>query len=307
MAITEEQRTLRKRWLGSSDAAAIFGLDDFGRTPVDVYFDKVADMPAGRATKSQEAGNFLERAILDFAEARLGTEIERNVMVPPPPELPFMGANLDGITAAGEVVEAKAEFQHPDLWGDEGSDQVPERVILQTHHQMIVTEAQVAWVPVLLLRTLRLYRVERNDELAEAIIEGERKFWTEHIEAGVPPGEGPPPMDYLRSLRREPETIDLSDEAAELWARLEATKALAKDVKADEETIKRELIDLLGRAEAGRLPDGRLIVFAEQKSTPSVDHARLRAQWPDAARECVRQGTHRTLRIKKAEKGRRAA
>ncbi len=303
--ITEEQRQRRKGFLGSSDAAAVFDLDPF-RDKTSVYWDKVADMPDDGPTASMRAGNLLEGAILDYAAQELGVEIERDIEIAPPADLPYMGANLDGRVdgKTHEGVEAKYDTFTVDQWGDEGTDQVPERVIVQVHHQMAVAALDRVWVPVLKPRGFGLYVVDRSEELISQVIEGERKFWDEHVLAELPPsGDPTPPLAYLKARNREPESIvDLDEAALEAWRELEERRATAKAAKEDVDAAQARVIDLLGDAEGGRLPSGDLITFLEQKSAPSCDSKRLRALHPDVYREFFRQGTHRRLRLKAAKR-----
>ena len=69
MALTEVQRAARRHHLGSSDAAAILGLDPW-RNAGDVYWSKVLDT-ADEESTAMRAGNLLEGAICQFAAQEL--------------------------------------------------------------------------------------------------------------------------------------------------------------------------------------------------------------------------------------------
>lgn len=303
MAITAEQREARRHHLGSSDAAAIMGLDPW-RNAGDVYWSKVMDT-ADEESAPMRVGNLLEDAICQFAAQELGVELERNVSLASPDDGGILSANLDArIVGRPEGVEAKYS-SFIEGWGDEGTDQVPHHVLVQCQHQAHVAGLDRVWVPALLLHRraeFRLYCVDRHDELIEQLVAEELRFWREHVEPRIPPADRPvPPLPALKRLRREPASVvTLSAEAADVLTRWEAAKAAAKAAEEHVEAAQAAVLMLLGEAEAGRLPDGRALTYLEQKSAPRCDTKLLRALAPEIAEQVVTQGTHRVLRVKKA-------
>ena len=145
MPITAQQREERKAWLGSSDMAAIMGLDPW-RTPADVWAEKTGRLEQQEETSVMRRGNLLEGAILNFAEQELG-KLTRNVRSTVP-EL-HLAANTDAVADYGDPqnrlpVEAKSVGLWGDAgddWGQEGTDEVPERVIVQCHVHMRCLDA----------------------------------------------------------------------------------------------------------------------------------------------------------------------
>ena len=303
MALTEAQRAERRHHLGSSDAAAILGLDPW-RNAGDVYWSKVLDT-ADEASTAMRVGNLLEGAICQFAAQELGVELERHVMIVSPNDDGILAANLDArVVGRPEGVEAKYS-SFIDGWGEEGTDQVPPHVLLQAQHQAYVGELTQVWVPALLLHRraeFRLYCVPRHAELIAELVAAELRFWREHVEPRIPPADRPvPPLPALKQLRRDPNTVvTLPAEAAAIIRRWEEAKAAAKVATDQAEDAQAAVLMLLGAAEAGRLPDGRALTYLEQKSPPRCDTRLLRALAPDVAERVVTQGTHRVLRVKNA-------
>lgn len=300
MPITTEQRELRRKYIGSSDAAAIMGLDPL-RSPVDVYWSKTVDLPEEKKP-AFDLGNRLEDVICEWAADRLAVQIERNVWRTHDDGI--RAANLDAIVVGRpEAFEAKFSTEGG-LWGEEGSDEVPERVLLQAQHQIAVAGLDRVWVPALLAGPFerpqfRLYCVNRHEELIEAITEQELAFWTEHVIPGVPPdGDSVPPLQVLKTLRRTTDVVDLDDEAAADWLTLErAREAVTKAEKAKDMAMK-AVIGRLGQAEAGRLPDGTLLTYFEQRGADRVDRAQLRACHPDIYATFFTEMKYRVLRSK---------
>jgi putative phage-type endonuclease len=307
--LTAEERAQRRPYLGSSDAAAILGLSPFA-TARDVWWDKCGPEIPDDELKEQQFGSLLEDAVCAYASKRLGLPITRKVFVVADrgPGAGVLAASLDAVVdGRPEGVEAKTAGSSAG-WGDEGSDEVPEHVLIQCQHQAYVANLERVWVPALVVgyrAEFRLYCVNRHEGLINAIVDAEMRFYREHIEPRIPPdGYTVPPIEYVKHARRTAaKTVELDADAIAAWNGLEEAKAEAKRIENLCDDRKAAVLALLGDAEAGKLPDGRTITYFEQNSAPRCDYTRLRALHPGAYLECVSQGTHRTLRIQKAKGG----
>jgi predicted phage-related endonuclease len=272
MPITSAQKELRRKFLGSSDAAAVLGMDHF-RTPLDIFLDKTGQIqPTGIEPENDamDIGNFLEAGVLNWFGSKkklpliLNDETDRNRRLH---ANGIMAANFDAFVDGDptQAVEAKthgvvSEFISED-WGEVETDQVPERVALQCYHQMaVVPTVQTIWVPVLLGGVgLRHYRIDRNQELIANLEQAEVKFWREHVETGIPPEGLPSSMDTFKKLRRVPQkSVVLPDELVGNW--LQAKEALKR---AEDEKEQKELLVFaaLGDAEEGTSAYGKLTYF----------------------------------------------
>lgn len=298
--LTAEQVLARRSVIGSSDAAAILGVDPF-RSAWEVWAEKVLDLDPDRLAEQEavEIGNDFEAPLLAWAGRRLGEQIECGVRVMHPAGLP-LAANLDARVVGKRVgLEAKTTSLS-DEWGDEGTDQVPERVIVQAHHQMAAGELEVVWVPVLLARRDRLhralYRVERNERLVMLLEQRLVEFWERHVCTETPPPlQEAPPLEILKRIRRIPGST-ASVEAA-LVAAWESARDRRLAAEKEEERRKAELILSLGPAEAAEFGDpARIVTFLEQSRT-DVDRAALRSQHPAVYAAVERRSTYRVLRV----------
>jgi predicted phage-related endonuclease len=280
--ITPEQREARRRYIGSSDAPAICG-EDPDVTPFDVWASKVYDLEELPAKEGPVArGNRYEKPLLDWLESELGVEIERNVSVVHADGL--RAANLDG-RLRGRREGAEAKFTSLSyLFGPEGTDEVPEKVLLQTHHQMYVDNLEIVWVPVLLARFRRIaeekFRVERNEDLINAMVEREQEFWERYVLPRVPPPqERPPSLEVLKRIKRIPGSVALVDSAlVETW---EDMKLAAKIASEKEDAAKAAVLAALGDAEAGDYGDAEKWITYFRQSRTDVDGKALRTAHPD--------------------------
>lgn len=305
--LTERERWLRLRQqhIGSSDAAPIQNEDPF-RTATDVYWSKVVELP-DVDQKQFEVGRRLEDVICEWGAHRLGVAITRNVFrVSPWADKGIMAATFDALVdGKPEAFEAKFSSQS-DEWGDEGTDEIPTRVILQAQHQMHVGDLTKVYVPALIIgytAEFRMYVVERCEPLMKEIVEANVAFWNNHVLPKVPPdpANAAPPLPYLKKLHRRPQsTIDLkeNDTAVPLFDAFERARQLRKDAETKEELAQAAALALLKDNEGAFLADGRTVTYLEQNSAPRCDTTKLRMLHPKIYDAFVKQGRHRVLRIK---------
>jgi len=266
MPITPKQRERRKNHLGASDMAAVLGLDRY-RTAWDVWADKTGKLDEGdQPSDAMALGTALEDGILDFAAGAVGP-IRRN-QYRSHPSLPI-GANLDAIVVAKpEIVEAKTAGllgPTPDLWGEAGSDHIPERVIVQVHTQvlaMVPVVVDVAHVAVLIGgRGLLLFHLQPNRSILDAIAEAAERFWTKNVQGDVPPVGGPS-LAVAKLLKRTPGKVTEVDPlvVADWLTACEAYQT-ARELR-DEKAA--EVLAAMGDAEAAVCGDQGAVTNYEQ-------------------------------------------
>lgn len=291
--ITAEQRTARQKYVGSSDAAAIMGCDPF-RSAADVWLEKTGRADGFDGNDATDRGNLLEPVILDWAAQQL-PPFSRGGML----SSGHRAANFDGLSSPVVdepfIVEAKSSNGHnADEWGEPGTDQVPDRVLIQTHHAMHVipsTLYRIAYVPVLMAVPFkgfefRMYVVRRNDELAAAIASAGEQFWTNHVLADVPPDNFRPSIEVLKRVKRVPnKTVPLESELAD---RLVAVRAACKRAEDEKKKVEREILTALMDADGGDPGDGRLVTYLPTNRKGYT----------------VEATTYRTLRVKPAKEKR---
>lgn len=274
MPITPEQREARKKYIGSSDAAAIVGLSPFANA-ADVYYSKVEDIQK-EETAAMSEGTRLEPVVLDWAATQICGPGEKFSMLRDQFRTmpPYACANHDAlIVGAAQGVEAKTTgIVGPAFgdWGEEGTDEVPEHVIIQCQHQMMVSALELVWVPVLIGgQGFKMYRVVRNDDLIHSLIVRLAEFWEEHVVKRVPPEVVPHDTSILRRLRREPnKVVSIPGTIVSNW--LDAKAAAAEAAKA-KEIAEAVLLTCLGDAEAGDSEAGRVTFYEQTRKGYTVE------------------------------------
>lgn len=279
MPITKEQRELRRNYIGSSDAAAVLGLDPY-RSPIDLYYEKTGQIEKREETSdATEVGNVCERAVLFWFAEKKKIDIELNFSHVH--ENKIMAANLDAVVVGDptQAIEAKTtgvlSYHINEQWGEVGTDEVPDRVALQCQHQMaVVPTLQIVWVPVLMGGVgLRYYYVERDDEMIKDLTDAELNFWNNHVKPQNPPS-GLPSLDVLKSLKRQPaKTISLDESIATIWLEAKAQLKVANERK---ESAERMLLTALGDAEGGSCSLGEFTYLERQRKAYTVQETKYR-------------------------------
>jgi predicted phage-related endonuclease len=265
----------------------------------EVWAEKTGKLEPQQETDVMIRGQLLEPAILNFAAMSLGPIITE------PSELEFIANDLhlidhpDGIVDnTGYPVETKSQGAYAkEVWGDEHTDAVPDRAIVQAHVHMLCMGATFCHVPAYLaFREFQMFGVGMSDRIVQVIKDHVGHFWNEHVIKDIPPEDNLPSMDVLKRIRRIPETVaDISDISLGKWLGL---KEASKEAVKKEKAAYAEIVTQLGQAEAGQTSDGQMVTFFEQK-TGGLLTKKLREEHPDIAARYANPGRHRVLRLKK--------
>jgi putative phage-type endonuclease len=283
---TSETEWLAKRRLHvtATDASKILGLSRFGG-PTTVYFDKVPDETAPAVISERRLelmtwGRRLEEAIIvAFAE-----RTEQAVALADPHTLlvseadPLLACSLDAwVTPSGEPVDAKnVRAFRPELWGEDGSDVIPDEYAIQLAVQMACTKTRLAFLPVLFSgQELRIYHVEHDPDVETMVTEAAHDFWERYVLTRTPPppdGSSAYTEHLSRTLRqRSGDLIRVDDATTMEWAEAlrearEQRAAIAKVEEEAEQNLKERIGDFLGLT-----GPGFRITWKQAAGTPKTD------------------------------------
>ena len=287
----EDWLTVRKKGIGSSDAAAAVGLNPY-KSQLELWMEKT-----GRDTNLPKVdpknhstplywGNLLESLVAAEYTMTSGNKVRRINAVLQHPTEPWMLANLDReVLGSSEVqiLECKtAGYQGQFLW----REGVPEYVQLQVHHQLAVTGKQAADVAVLICgQELQIHRIERDEAMIARLIELERQFWR-YVETDTPPpADGSDSADVaLRCLypHDSGQTIDLSQdlEMSAAFSDLLAVRQLLTQHTELESKLKQRIQQRLGEATKAVFESGD-VTWKRSKDGSGLDVAKLLQDQPD--------------------------
>lgn len=194
----------RKGGIGSSDIAALVGADPY-RTPLDVWLDKTGRGADGIETRPMRLGKKLEPVILSEYEHETGRLARLNSLLHVHPALEIAVATPDAFEVESrDGIEMKAPgLRQAKRWGPSGSDEVPEQYLAQCAWQMAVT-GRDRWHLAALLggQEFRVYRIERDRELEEGLLEAAARFWRDHVVV-----DRAPALDASEAARRYVERL----------------------------------------------------------------------------------------------------
>jgi putative phage-type endonuclease len=173
---------MKRDYLGSSDAAALLGVDPW-KTEEDVLKRVVHGIEPEHDEKKLlmfRLGKRLEKPTLEEFAHQTGLELAFPGLIKHP-EHSFIGTTVDALSSDGGCVEAKTSlaFVNAARKWDGG---VPENYRTQCAHHMAVTGAKHCWVPVLFgTHRFEVLRVERDEEFIRDLIAIEVHFWNSRI------------------------------------------------------------------------------------------------------------------------------
>ena len=297
MPITAEQKIERRNAIGSSDMAALFGLDPF-KTTYDVWLDKTGQLEDDDTENAAcYAGNRFEDGVLDYAEEHLGpllrNQSKRIENLP-------IAVSTDAIIEQNSIpVEAKTTGLFgpvQDIWGDDNTDQVPDRVIIQAHCHMMAWGQGECYVPAFIGGMgFRLYNIPRNTDIAKAIAEKALWFW-DIVEKKICPPDSIPNLEVVKRMRRVPNVITNIDEG--LFQKYLDAKEAAKIAEQTKDEAQSELLAALGEAEGANCGGLGAITYLPQ-SRRSLDSEALKRDHPEIFQQYYRAGKpFRILRTK---------
>jgi putative phage-type endonuclease len=288
--MNETERTdwlaARRQGIGGSDAAAIVGLDPW-RSAIEVYLDKLGDLPDEDAGESAAWGNRLEAVVADHFADDTGLEVLPAAPMQWSALYPWAFANVDrlvrepGADEVHGILEVKTTGAHmADGW-EQGP---PDRVLIQVHHYLAVLDLRVAYVAVLIGgQRFRTFTIERDDDLIAQLVELEREFWN-CVEARTPPAPDAS-ESAARALARlyadveKGSAVELPADATELVEHHRATSMALEQLETEKRRLSNALKALMGDHAVGTL-EGRKVVTWTRYTQSKLDRAGLEAEAP---------------------------
>ncbi len=267
----------RKKGIGSSDIAAIVGADPY-RGPLDVFLDKTGRDRAGIETRPMRLGRALEPIILAEFVEETGREARLDGVLAIHRTVPIARATPDSrLVAEPAGVELKAPgFRQAGHWGRSWSNEYPEQYLAQCAWQMAVMDLDEWYLAALLGgQDFRVYRIHRDRELEEGLLEAAQRFWRDHVVADVAP-----PLDASDAARRfvesrfpasvKPARVATPEEEA-LIHELADARSRERAAEADFERIGNLLRESIGESEAIELKGLAKIGWKSQRGRTTTD------------------------------------
>jgi putative phage-type endonuclease len=243
----------RRKGIGGSDVAAICGLSRY-KSALEVYLDKIGEIPPKEDNPKMKAGRILEPVIADWFTEETGIRVQKQNCIFQSKEYPFMLANIDRWVIgenAGLEIKNTSEYNRND-WFDGQTEVIPTEYQLQANHYMAVLGAERWYVAVLIGGWDFQWRViERDDHLIANLITIEQAFWQHNVLGRNLPQVTAQDTDLLNKMypTSKGTTLEISEIYYDLIKTLLDTKKGLKQAEEAHEDAKNKVKKLMGENE----------------------------------------------------------
>lgn len=248
---TQEWLEFRKQHVGASDAPIIMKQSPF-KTPYELWQEKLSLVPTPETNAAMQRGHDLEPIAKQELERKLDMPLQSKIKLSI--ERSWMMASLDAISFDERTI---AEIKCPGKADHDTalSGRVPEKYYAQLQHQMVVCELDAAYYFSFTGDENVLLEVHRDEKYIRNLLIEEEKFWL-----CVQNFEVPELLDR-----------DYVYHGDAHWAKLAERLKAIRELQAEEEAIKKELIALA----QGKNAMGAGIKLAKCTRKGAVDYAKI--------------------------------
>lgn len=249
----------RRGFLGGTDIASIFGVSPW-KTAYDLFEEKTApiQLPPPEPSPAQEKsarllrrGKKLEPWVCEMLEEETGIFIRKRNQRYTDPEYPFMQCEVDFEFTGDDGDECNGDIKTVSPfaageWGQEMTDEIPVHYLCQFMWGLMITGRPLCMVGVLIgADDLRVYRVQRDEELIAEMRKRAVHFWIVNVLKKVAPS-AQTITDCNKILRKLGGFVVLGSE--NIWnlvAKFKAAKQSEKDAKAIRDSLEMEIKEYL--------------------------------------------------------------
>lgn len=306
--------TARRAGIGSSDVPALLGLVE-KKPPLAVYYDKTGH-DIDDAGEAAFWGNVHEEPVARHWAMRNRSVIRRVGLVAHQ-DHPHWMTTLDrrvtecplteDRTPCALEVKTRSAFKNAQWHAG-----APDDVLAQMLWQIVVNGYEHMHFAVLIGGNeyhQGTVRADQYGDVIDDITTAVDKFWTDHVQAEVPPepsGDGEALAKMFRRLhptRTGSVDVDMHTDALDAllaYNRHQREEAAAKKAKT---AAKARMIAALGSYQEARLGGERAYSLEPTNAAPKVDLEQLAERWPDAYEACVKPNPTERIDIAKQYKG----
>lgn len=271
--LTAEQLKLRRQGVGSSETAALVGLDPY-RGERTIYLLKTEQAEPAADNIHTERGKFLEPSVLAWGSARTGLDFVRAETLRAAAH-PLVIATPDGIVPGRAVAEIKCPSPRTyHEWGDD-EDDAPDRYVLQLVQEMFVADVPEGFLIAFLGDDIRVYHYERDRALEDQIVQTIERFWCQYVVPRVmpPPDGSKTTEEWIRKRFPKNTTGQMltADQATEaLLEELRDTDMTAKKMAVRVEALQQAIKERIGDNDGVSCPFGRA-TYKQPKDSIVID------------------------------------
>jgi len=289
---------LRHLGVGGSDMGSILGVNKYA-SAFDVWLNKTYRDKPIEVNQAMNWGNVLEDPVaLEFARVS-GKKVARlNRMIQHKDGI--LLANIDRrIVGESALLEVKTVgYNSMHLWGDTGTDEVPDKVLAQTLTYLAVTGYKKAYIACLIGgQELRIYEIDRDEDMIEAIVDKAAEFWKTVEDDCHPAPTEPSSVEVLYPENNDSFTVD-----ADIVSTTSGLKSLQKKIKemqVEEKAIKAKLCACIGDTSGVKAnkDDKKCLATWKSQTRKSFDAKSFEIDHPTMFNQYQRSNSFRVLRV----------
>ena len=298
----EEWLSIRKGYIGGSDAGAVVGLNPY-KSAYTLWAEKTGKIPEFEGNLITEVGSYLEEFVAQMFMSKGGKAVRRKNRVIVNEDYPWACADLDRMVVGEKAFLECKTTNSPVAMKKFKNGEYPESWYVQMTHYLAVTGLEKAYLAVLVeCRDFKIFELQRDEEEIKALMEAEKDFWN-LVQTNVAPAADclKSTSDTLTTLypQSNGDTVNLFGYENEL-AQYMALNAQIKALEATKDEIGNKVKAFLG--EAGKGENDRYRVSWTTSERKTLDTKKLMADHPEINMdEYYKISTSRTFRVN--EKG----
>lgn len=307
----KEWLATRTRGIGGSDVGAICGVNKWSSARL-IYLKKTGQYQDSEEEFSDAAiermrfGHLLEPVVANEYSRRTGNKVVVSPATLTHKDHPWAIANVDRIIVDGEgkpigILECKTAGEFMDDDWSEG--EVPISYLYQLNWYLWVTGLKYGAIACLVGgNKFYHYEVWRNDELLSEVVPTIDKFWNHHVKNLIEPDLSGTDADTEYVSKENADVVKGSeivlddDVLNELASTVKDCKYKIKELKAIEDEAANRLKDALNKNEIGYTQDH--VVKWSPRSQNRVDNVKLKENYPEVYKDCLKQITFRAFSVK---------
>ncbi|MDY2734389.1 YqaJ viral recombinase family nuclease [Intestinibacter sp.] len=297
----EEWLKYRQGGIGGSDASAVAGINPW-KTAVQVYIDKKEDNPKEIKSFRMDLGNRLEGLVAELFTEETGLKVRNVNGILYNNKYPFARANIDrAIVGEKAFLECKTTNSYAAKDWENG---IPAHYEIQCLHYMAVTGATHCYIAALIgNQEFKWYKIERDQETIDYLMQIEKEFWEENILKDVIPlPDGSYAYsEYLKEKypSSKAEEIDITNFIEDIGDKLNRYDEIVEDMKSldsEKKAIEQEIQAEMGECEVARIGERKATWKSQSRS--SIDSKKLKKELPDIAAQYMKVSSFRKFSIK---------
>ena len=294
----EEWLSIRRGYIGGSDAGAVVGLNPY-KSAYTLWAEKTGKIPEFEGNLTTEVGSYLEEFVAQMFMSKKGKAVRRKNRILVNEDYSWACADVDRMVVGEKAFLECKTTNSPVAMKKFKNGEYPEMWYVQMTHYLAVTGLEKAYLAVLVeCRDFKVFELERDEEEIKALMDAEKEFWNSVKTDTAPKADGlQSTSDTLTTLypQSNNESVNLFGYENELQQYM-ALNAQIKALEAQKDEIANKVKAFL--AEAGRGENDSYRVSWSTSERKTLDTKKLISDHPEINMDdYYKISTSRTFRV----------